>query len=207
MAEDAGLPFFDEGMQEGVFKSNKFSFYLSQNDDEPSELLLGDVNESKFEGDLTCHPVVDQLFWSLRLDDIKLNGDSLNLCGGDTGRDCIVTPDSGTSYSTMPSWAMADAQKMLPLKDDCRSDHGFGTLTYTIDGKDYAISSEHFMERFRAPDGGYDCEFTITTLDIRQDRQENLFILGDQFMQLWYTVFDRDSDEVCFAPAKHEKKL
>jgi hypothetical protein len=135
--------------------------------------------------------VIDKLFWALELDDIKLNGESLGLCDW---KSCTVTPDSGTSYSTMPTWAMEDAEKLLPLKEDCKSDHKFGTLTYVIDGVDYDISSSHFMERFQTPEGGYNCEFTITELDIQQDGQENLFILGDQFMQIYYSVFDRDAD-------------
>jgi hypothetical protein len=74
---------------------------------------------------------------------------------------------------------MADAEKLLPLKENCKNDHKFGTLSYTIDGVDYDISSSHFMERFEVEDGSFNCEFTITELDIRQDGQENLFILGD----------------------------
>jgi hypothetical protein len=165
MAEDAGVPLMDTMIQDSLLNKNIFSFFLGHNNDEESYLLFGDYDKSKFTGQLNCHPVVDKLFWSLKLDDIKLNGKSLGICDG---KDCIVTPDSGTSYSTMPSWAMQDAQKMLPLKEDCRSDHNFGTLTYTIDGVDYDISSSHFMERFKNDDGEtYNCEFTITELDIK----------------------------------------
>jgi len=56
---------------------------------------------------------------------------------------------------------------MIPLKEDCKTDHVFGTLTYTIDGTDYEISSEHFMERFKNMDGSFNCEFTVTQLDIK----------------------------------------
>ena len=31
-----------------------------------------------------------------------------------------------------------------------------------------------------------------------------MFILGDMFMQVYYTIHDHDNDQVGFAPAKHE---
>jgi Eukaryotic aspartyl protease len=45
-----------------------------------SELLFGKYDTNKFVGDINWHPVVDKLFWSLRLDDIKYNGVPLNIC-------------------------------------------------------------------------------------------------------------------------------
>jgi len=128
-----------------LLKDNIFSFYLSHNPKEKSELMFGGIDESKYVGQKVCHKVIDKLFWSLNLQDIKLNGESLGLC---QDKKCMVTPDSGTSYSTMPSWAMRDAQKLLPLKKNCESDKVFGTMQYTIDGVDYNIPSSHFMERF-----------------------------------------------------------
>jgi len=65
MAEEAGLPLFDEMIEQGLLTRNLFAFYLSHNDDEPSELIFGAYDQTKFEGDLQCHSVVDELFWAL----------------------------------------------------------------------------------------------------------------------------------------------
>lgn len=46
------------------------------------------------------------------------------------------------------------------------------------------------------------CMTSISSLDIFQKGQENLFILGDSFMQLFYTIFDRDNDMVGLARSR-----
>lgn len=53
---------------------------MATNDDEQSELSFGAYDEAKFVGSITWHPVVDQLFWSIALDDIKYNGVAMNIC-------------------------------------------------------------------------------------------------------------------------------
>lgn len=139
MAEDAGEPLMDSMIKQGVLNKDLFSFYLGLNENESSELTFGSYDPKKFHGDLSWHPVVDKLFWSLELEDILYDGESLGICGGrktnGAERDCIVTPDSGTSFSTIPKWALKSFKSKIPYKTkDCKSDEQFGDLTYVIDG-------------------------------------------------------------------------
>lgn len=53
-------------------------------------------------------------------------------------------------------------------------------------------------------DGDSICMTSISPLDIMQSGQENLFILGDSFMQEYYTIFDRDNDRVGLATANKQ---
>ena len=112
---DYGTPFFDSIMKEGLLKNNIFSFYMFTNAKDNSELWFGEYDNSKFTGDIQWHPVVDKLFWSMKLDDIKVNGVSFGLCDK---KKCLITPDSGTSLMTAPSWALEALESVLPTRKD-----------------------------------------------------------------------------------------
>ena len=98
-------------MTMNFLKEPIFAFYMSLNPWESgmkgdqSQLTLGYVDESKFVGEIMWHPVVKKVYWALSLDSIKLNGVVLPICGVAFGNSCLMTPDSGTTFMTMPSWA------------------------------------------------------------------------------------------------------
>lgn len=138
---------------------------MAMSNHDQSELVFGGYDKTKFSGDIAWHPVMDKLFWSLKLNDVKFNGVPLNICGG---KRCMITPDSGTSLMTMPSWAHDIMLQKLPYSEDCENKYGFGTLTFVIDGLDYNVPSHHFMERYVNvfEYGDSICSISIQPLDI-----------------------------------------
>ena len=80
----------------------------------------------------------------------------------------MVTPDSGTSLLTAPTWAYTILNDALPYEKGCKSKFDFGALTYVIDGVDYDLPSHHYMERYTSVVEEDDsvCAHTMATLDI-----------------------------------------
>lgn len=96
-----------------MLKRNVFSFYLSLGDADEraglrSKLVLGkiDVSDLRYRHPkaIRWFPVVNKDFWAIKLIDVRLGGRSLDLC---SDKECLVTPDTGTSSLTMPSWALS----------------------------------------------------------------------------------------------------
>ena len=176
-AEPNVIPFFDHMMETEILKHNMFAFFMSLNpEEEESEVMFGSYDQDRIHpdyndgtGELDCHDVEHKLFWSIKLDDIKINGESLHLCDD---KECLFTPDTGTSLITFPSWATDkfEADKPEWINGDCKEDgleHGYGDLTYVINGKEYPIPSHHWMKRRASTNDSPDtCEHTIGTLDV-----------------------------------------
>jgi hypothetical protein len=90
-------------MATGMLERNLFSFYMTYNPFstiDKSEVVFGYIPEHRYLGQLNWHKVTTKKFWTVHLDEILHNGKSLNLC---TNKKCAMTPDSGTTYMTMPS--------------------------------------------------------------------------------------------------------
>ncbi len=78
---------------------NPFDTSLDQ-----SEMVIGYIDDTRYTGDINWHPVLVQEFWSIPMDEILYNGVSLNICS--PPNNCEMTPDSGTTLMTMPTWAL-----------------------------------------------------------------------------------------------------
>ena len=117
------VPFFDSLIEQKILHDNIFAFSMARHDREPaSKLTFGWVDRKAFQGELAWHPVVLPVFWSLALDKVTLSLQNdatghkiviLELCSQKGAVACIVTPDSGTSTLTFPSWAFDELEHAL----------------------------------------------------------------------------------------------
>lgn len=85
--------------------------------------------------------------YGVKLDDIKVAGKSTGVCN--TGKDCLITFDSGTSLMSVPSFAeQILAKQGIPTHESpvaCKESAEFGNLTFVIGGKDYTLPNGEWM--------------------------------------------------------------
>ena len=185
-AEPGVTPLFDGLMASNQLADDVFSFYLSYNPDEGSEMLLGGWDNTKFTGDIVWHDVVHKLFWSVKLDDVKVGGVSTGLCTKE-GANCLVCPDSGTSMATFPEGHHEDFEKRFGMNHvSCAEgdELSYPSLTYVINGTEYEMPSHHWISRSidgRDAQGGK-CSDNISKLGVGQVGLEEMYIVGDTFM-------------------------
>ena len=51
---------------------------------------------------------------------------------------------------------------------------------------------------------GGTCKNVFRAQDVQVTDNENLFAIGDSFMSIWYTVYDRGQNRIGFAKARHQ---
>ena len=105
-----------------MLQYNLFAFYLpTAAQGQESDLTFGYYDRSKYLGEMVWHPVLFKYMYGIKLDDVLINGVSLGVCGPHgIKKDCLITVDSGTTYMSMPSWAMEKLDPSIPLSDSPR---------------------------------------------------------------------------------------
>jgi hypothetical protein len=132
-----------------------FAFFMLETQEEEKqgwkpELTLGFYDKAKFVGDLDWHDVKLKYMFGVKLDDIKVNGKPLNVCKKlKDPKKCLITVDSGSSANGIPSVALsAFKDAKLPVHThfvECESREKIGSLTYVINGKDYTLNADEWI--------------------------------------------------------------
>ena len=177
-----------------------FSFWLAK---DPSstlggELTLGGYDSKLFKGDLTYVPLTHRNYWQIKMDAVNFNGK--NYCNA-TGCKAIV--DSGTSMLTGPKAQVDAINKQLGCMisgAQCSWLHcpDFSTLpdlTFVLNGVQFTLKPEEYIMKVSTL-----CMSGLMSMDIAEPVGP-LWILGDKFMEKYYTVFDFENSRVGFAEA------
>jgi hypothetical protein len=162
MAAYDAVPVFDSMINDKSLKRNIISFYYSYNENEEGEILIGDIDVSKFEGDLKYHDVIDQYYWTIKLDDVKYNGKSLGLCPPDG---CRAVLDTGTTLITGPTDSLRTLLDTIPADNDCNNYDESGDITFVFNGSEYTLTKDEYI--IKTTSFGYDsCRALMMPLDV-----------------------------------------
>ncbi|XP_073512060.1 cathepsin D-like [Phyllobates terribilis] len=201
---DGVLPLFDNMMRQKLVEKNVFSFYLNRDPTAPvgGELLLGGTDSKYYTGDVHYLNVTRMAFWQIKTDEVRV-GSQLILCKGG----CQAIVDTGTSLITGPAAeirALHVAIGALPLFNgeymvDCDRLSSLPTISFILGGVQYNLTGEDYVLQISKM-GKTVCLSGFMGLDIRPPAGP-LWILGDVFIGRYYTIFNRDSNQVGFAKA------
>jgi len=187
-------------MNQGLVDKKVFSFWLAPNTTGMmgGQLTLGGYDKTLFRGDLHYVPLTYRNYWQIKMDGVVFQ--YRNLCG-ETGCKAIV--DSGTSMITGPSKLvnMINGQLGCIISgNECSWLHcpDFSTLPnleFVLNNQSYVLTPKQYIM-----ETGGACISALMGMDIGEPVGP-LWILGDKFMEKFYTVFDYENSRVGFAEA------
>ena len=192
-------------MKYDLLKKNIMSFYYTLDDEEDGEITFGYTDQNKYEGDIKYYDVIDKYYWTIKLDDILINGKSIDLCNNKNKNYCKAVIDTGTTLFTGPSNDLKILLRKIGVYNNCDGYEKAPTITFIFDGDEYNIDGNEYILKENI-DGVNQCSTLMMPMDIEEPHGP-LWILGVVFMRKYYTVFDRDNDRVGFALSKRKKKL
>merc|ERR1719265_774431 len=171
-----------------------FSVFLSDNDEEESEVTFGSLKLDHLATDVFWVPVKRPSgYWEVHIDYITLDNTRLKLC-----TDCQVAVDTGTSQLAGPSNVIAQLAEVLEIKPDCSNFDDLPKLGFIIGNHILNLMPRDYVHK-----RGKACAAALMGLDVPPPKGP-LFIFGIPFLQKYYTVYDEANLQVGFGLAQHK---
>lgn len=203
MAASNTLPLLDSIIKQKLLNKNIISFYYTYNEDLDGQVNIGYIDDTKYTGKLQYFKVVDKYYWDIKLKDILYNGVTLNLCK----EGCKAVIDTGTTLITGPTNDLNILLDSIPVDNDCNHLEAAKSISFVFEneenpnGVEYKLSPEDYIYM---SDQKTSCRALMMPLDVPVPHGP-VWILGDVFMQKYFTVFNRDIDSVGFGLANHSE--
>ncbi|XP_043826880.1 pepsin A-3 [Dromiciops gliroides] len=190
-------PVFDNMWDQGLLSQDVFAVYLSSDEQKGSMVMFGGVDPSYYQGNLNWVPVSDPRYWQISLDSITMNGEIIGCEGG-----CPGIVDTGTSLLTGPPSFITSIQSHIGASQDsngeyvvsCDSIDILPDIIYVINGIEYPIPAGAYIQHAQDT-----CFSGFEPMALPSAREE-VWILRDVFLHLYFAVFDRANNQVGLAP-------
>ncbi|KAI5623822.1 cathepsin D precursor, partial [Silurus asotus] len=200
------MPLMDNMMQQGLLQQNLFGFYLSPYGQSGSEVSFGAVDTNMYQGQIKWTPVTAETYWQIGIQEFQISGQQTGWCSQYGGCQAIV--DTGTPSLTAPSSVMSSLMQYIGAQQnsygeyavDCSQVGNLPTLTFTISGSTFPLAPSAYIQVCSSALLGY-CTVDIYPTYLPAQNNQPLWIFGDVFLRVYYSVYDRENNQVGFAQA------
>merc|ERR550532_3320898 len=143
MAESLEFSIMDRLTGHQLLKQPFFSVFLSEQDDEASEVTFGDVLEDHMASKLFWVPIGGTSgYWEVKIEDITLNEKKQSVC-----QDCRVAVDTGTSMLAGPSSIISRLRELLDVQSDCSNYATLPKLGFIIGSHILSLNAPDYVSK------------------------------------------------------------
>ncbi|XP_047630065.1 pregnancy-associated glycoprotein 2-like [Phacochoerus africanus] len=176
-----------------------FAFYLSTNKEEGSVVMFGGVHDRYYKGELKWVPLSKPHYWQITLDRITWRGEVIGCPRG-----CQAIVDTGTSLLIGPSKEVAKIHSLINAAYvheeyvvPCNARKALPDIIFTINNVNYPVPARAYVQEDASS------SVCISGFDGIMDSlsKSESWILGDVFLRVYFTVFDRGQNRIGLATA------
>ncbi|KRX17147.1 Cathepsin D, partial [Trichinella nelsoni] len=197
-------PVFQAMIEQNLISEAVFAFWLNRNpeDDLGGLISFGTVDEKYYIGNITWVPLVRERYWEFNMETIKVDDEEVGCNGG-----CTTIADTGTSLIAGPKDEVERLQEAIGAKPlimgqyyvSCDQVDSLPNVQMKIGGRMFDLKPEDYVLKVKQM-GQSICLSGFMGLDL-PPQVGKLWILGDIFIGLYYTVFDVGNSRLGFANA------
>lgn len=182
--------------QRRVLRQSLFAVFMSEYEDEASEVTFGEIKEDHLASNIVWVPVArNSGYWEVQVGDITLDEHPQELC-----RDCYAAVDTGTSELAGPSDVIDRLAEKLSVRRDCSNMNSLPRLGFLIGGHILNLEPKDYID-----EKGSLCVVSLMPLDVPPPKGP-LFVFGIPFLERFYTIYDDESGSIGFAMARHPRR-
>jgi hypothetical protein len=189
---------FDVLVQQNLVPEPVFAFYLQSETGPGGELTLGGYNPNRFTGSLFWIPVISQTYWEVALGGMQANGKPVTKVTKaimDTGTSLLAGPVAevkafAASIGAQPNFLNPNAYMI-----DCAKVPNLPNLDIEFNGQTFSLTPQQYVLN----EFDVECILGMMGIDIPAPMGP-LWILGDVFNRVYYTVYDAGNARVGIAP-------
>lgn len=206
MAAYNTVPVMDSIINNKLLETNIMTFFYSYNENTDGQVTLGHIDSTKYSGEIKYFKLIEKYYWTISIKDILYDGKSLGLCPNN----CKAIIDTGTTLITGPNDDLNSLLNAIPVDNSCNNLSQAGDITFIFNTDlgnaynqevEYKISAKEYVAN---TENNTVCRAMMMPLEVPLDHGP-AWVLGNVFMQKFYTIFNRDNDSVGFALALHSE--